>query len=376
MSHKLNVLFICGWYPSKVLTNNGDFIQRHAEAVSINHKITVVHIVTDKQSKNDVEYASEFINGVETHIAYLKYFKNPLKKIYFFIKAFKILLEKAGPIDIVHLNQTFPFGVFSLYLKWFKKIPFIISEHFTGYHYPQSKNISFSQKLISSIITRTASFVCPVSNDLKNSMQKLGLKGNYFRVPNVVNTDLFYPSERSENIFTLTHISNMDNNHKNIEGILRVVKKLENEIDDFRFKIIGENSEMYISFAKKIGLDLKKTIFIEQISHEEIAANLKESNLFVLFSNYENLPCVILEAFSCGIPVISTNVGGIEEYFPKDFGFLINVKDEDALLQKIIEACTLLKTDVQKMHSYAQKNFSKTTIANQFSELYNSAIKD
>ena len=207
-------------------------------------------------------------------------------------------------------------------------------------------------------------------------MQKLGLKGNYFIVPNVVNTDLFYPSERSENIFTLTHISNMDNNHKNIEGILRVVKKLENEIDDFRFKIIGENSETYISFAKKIGLDLKKTIFIEQIPHEEIAANLKESNLFVLFSNYENLPCVILEAFSCGIPVISTNVGGIEEFFPKDFGFLINVKDEDALLQKIIEVCTLFKTDVQKMHSYVQKNFSKTTIANQFSELYNSALKD
>ena len=128
----------------------------------------------------------------------------------------------------------------------------------------------------------------------------------------------------------------MNNYHKNIEGILRVIKKLENEIDDFRFKIIGENSEMYISFAKKIGLNLKKTIFIDQIPHEEIAENLKESNLFILFSNYENLPCVILEAFSCGIPVISTNVGGIEEYFPDNFGKLIDIKDEEKLKEEIL----------------------------------------
>ena len=376
MNHKLNVLFICGWYPSKVLTNNGDFIQRHAEAASINHKITVIHIVTDKESKNDVEYISEVINGVETHIAYLKYFKNPLKKIYIFTTAFKILIQKARPIDIVHLNQIFPFGVFSLYLKWFKKIPFIISEHFTGYHSPQSKNISFLQKLISSIITRKASFVCPVSNDLKNSMLKLGFKGNYFRVPNVVNTDLFYPSEKSENIFTLTHISNMNNNHKNIKGILRVVKKLVNEIDLFKFKLIGEGSANYIPFAKQIGINFDKTIFIDQIPHKKIAENLKESNLFILFSNYENLPCVILEAFSCGLPVISTNVGGIEEYFPKDFGFLINVKDEEALLQKIIEVFTFFKSDTKKMHNYVQNNFSNRTIANQFSELYNSALKN
>jgi glycosyltransferase involved in cell wall biosynthesis len=112
------------------------------------------------------------------------------------------------------------------------------------------------------------------------------------------------------------------------------------------------------------------------VPHKEIANNLKESNLFVLFSNYENLPCVILEAFSCGVPVISTNVGGINEYFPKDFGFLIDTKDEDALLQKTIEVYTNFKTNKEKMHHYVENNFSTVTIANQFSELYNSALNE
>lgn len=375
MSNKLNILFLCGWYPSNVSPTNGDFIQRHAEAVAMLHNVSIIHIVTDKESKHNIVYSLKNTNGVKTNIAYIKYSKNPLKKIFLFRKAFLKLLKQTGGIDVVHLNELFPFGIFSLYLKWFKKKPFIISEHFTGYHFPQSKKISLLQKFISSFITKNANFVCPVSNDLKNSMLKLGLKGNYKRVPNVVNTDLFMPSKKNNSFFTITHISNMVNAHKNIEGILRVVKKLEDEIDDFRFNFIGENADSYLPFAKNLDINLEKTTFINQIPHKEIAINLKSSNLFVLFSNYENLPCVILEAFSCGIPVISTNVGGINEYFPKDFGFLIPPKDEDALLNKIIAVYNDFKVDKAKMHSYVENNFSKATIANQFSELYKSSLK-
>ena len=376
LSTKLNVLFLCGWYPSKILPNNGDFIQRHAEAVSLNHTVKVIHIITDRAVKKNIEYSSKQVNGIETHTAYLNYYNNPIKKIVVFIKAFKVLLKRCGPIDVVHLNEIFPFGVFSLYLKWFRKKPYIISEHFTGYHYPQSKNIKFLQKFISSIITKKASFVCPVSNDLKKSMQKLGLQGNYSRVPNVVDTTVFLPANTSPTIFTITHISSMVNNHKNIEGILRFIKKLENKIDDFKFKFIGKDAELYIPFAKKLGVNLEKVAFIDHLPHKDIATNLQESNLFLLFSNYENLPCVILEAFSCGTPVVSTNVGGINEYFPKDFGFLIDPKDEDALLDKSIQVYTNFKTNKEKMHQYIENNFSKVTIANQFSKLYNSALNE
>jgi glycosyltransferase involved in cell wall biosynthesis len=373
---KLNILFLCSWYPSKVSPNNGDFIQRHAEAVSLNHKVTVIHISTDKETKNNIDYTSEKINGIETHIAYLKYSRNPLKKIIVFIKAFKVLVLKAGAIDVVHLNEIFPFGIFCLYLKWFQKKPYIISEHFTGYHKPQSKKISFLRKTISKVIVKKAAFICPVSNDLKDSLQDLGFKGNYKRVPNVVDTAVFLPSDKTPTIFTITHISNMANDHKNIEGIIKYIKKLESKIDDFKFKFIGKDAEIYVPFAKKIGINLDKTIFIEHLPHKEIATHLKESNLFVLFSNYENLPCVILEAFSCGVPVISTNVGGIKEYFPKDFGFLIDSQDADALLDKTIEVYSNFKTNKEKMHQYVENTFSQTTIASQFSKLYNAALNE
>ena len=230
LSTKLNVLFLCGWYPSKVSPTNGDFIQRHAEAVSLNHNVTVIHIITDKENKERIEFTNETINGIETHIAYIKYTTNPIKKICFYIRTFKTLLQKTGSIDIVHLNQTFPFGVFSLYLKWFKKIPFIISEHYTGYLKNSNSKITFFQKQVSKCIVRKSSFVCPVSNYLYKDLIDLGIKGNYEIVPNIIDTELFIPVKKEDSFLKLIHISSLKDEHKNIKGMLRVAKLLSKRL--------------------------------------------------------------------------------------------------------------------------------------------------
>ena len=102
---------------------------------------------------------------------------------------------------------------------------------------------------------------------------------------------------------------------------------------------------------------------------------LKDASVFVLFSNYENLPCVILESFSCGVPVISTNVGGISEFFPKSFGKLISKNNKEELLNNLIKYYKNSTVDKEKMHAYAVDNFSKEVIASKFSELYFKALK-
>jgi len=368
LDKKLNILFLCGWYPSRVLPNNGDFIQRHAKAVSLLHNVEVIHIISDEKSTKNIEIETKEINDIKTHIGYIKQTNNPILKCIRYWKTYIILLRKIKSFDAVHLNELYPFGVFALHLKWFKKKPFIISEHWTIYHKPQCENISFTQKIMSRLIVKKAAFVCPVSNNLKESMQSLKFDGNYKRVPNVVDTRLFYPEENNEGIFTITHISNMSNSHKNIEGILRVISKIESKIDNFKFNLVGENSKKYRSYSKKINLNT--VFFKDHIEHREVANELQKSNLFILFSNYENLPCVILEAFSCGVPVISSKVGGISEFFPNDFGFLIQPNDEIDLEKKIIEIYTNFNTKKTKMHKYAEENFSELKIAKEFSKLY------
>ncbi|AQS93742.1 hypothetical protein BXQ17_06575 [Polaribacter sp. BM10] len=360
------------------MPTNGDFIERHAKAVSKKHKVTILHIISDENCTQKIEIVSEKKDDLDIHIAYIKKTKSPLNKILLYRKAFLSLLKNIGAFDVVHLNKLYPFGIFSLYLKKTQKKPFIISEHFTGYHLPLSKNISFIEKFISKKIAKNAAFICPVSNNLKEAMQQLGFDGNYKRVPNVVDTNLFVPSESKNSVFTISHISNMINRHKNIEGLLQVIKKLETKLANFKVEIIGENSSKYISFANKIDINLSNVTFIDQIPHKEIANRLQNSDLFVLFSNYENLPCVILESFSCGVPVISTNVGGIKEYFPEDFGKLIKKNNQEELLKSILIFEKSFKTKTlnkQKMHNFVIDNFSENKIALEFEKLYFKALK-
>ncbi len=141
MKKKLHILFLCGWYPSKVLPTNGDFIQRHAEAVSLQHRVSVLHIISKKDIYTDFEITFKKINDVFTYIGYIKLSKNPLIKIFRFWKVYQKILRKIGKFDLVHLNEIYPFGVFALHLKKFKKKPFIVSEHWTGYHSRKKKRI-------------------------------------------------------------------------------------------------------------------------------------------------------------------------------------------------------------------------------------------
>ena len=373
MKKKLHILFLCGWYPSSVLPQNGDFIMRHAEAISSKHLVSVLHIISKpglSKSRFEVDKAS----NLHSYIAYIKPSKNPILKLFRFWFAYQQLLKQIGSFDLVHLNKLYPFGLFALHLKRLKHLPYIISEHWTGYHLKEQKSLPWVERDLSKIITMNASSVCPVSTDLKNSMLKSGLKGSYEIIPNVVNTHLFKPAKKTTKKFTITHISSLLDKHKNISGMLRVAKQLENTIDTFQWNFIGGKKEEFSKLLDDLNFKKETINFTDHLSHEQIPKQLTQSDVFVLFSNYENLPCVILEAFSCGVPVISSNVGGINEFFPEDFGFLIEQNNEDQLLQKIIEIYNNPMSRSKKMHQFANDNFSSEIICDSFSKLYLQAI--
>ena len=370
LKKKLHILFLCGWYPSDVLPNNGDFIQRHAEAVSLKHNVSVLHIISSEDCSKKIEITTQEVNNITTHIAYLRATKNSVIKIIRFWRAYKLLLTKIPEFDLVHLNKLYPFGVFALHLKFKKNVRYIISEHWSGYKPPMLHKLSPLHKFISKRITQKAEVILPISKDLGISMLKQGFTGNYDHVPNVVDTEIFVPSNEKENIFTLIHISNMVDEYKNVSSIVKAIKKLESKINHFKVKLIGAKPNDLIQLVNQELIDPNKIEFIEHLPQEEMITHLQRAHALIMFSNQENLPCVILEAFSCGIPVISTNVGGIPEYFPKDFGFLIDKNDEVALLDRILY---LYKNPInlkKEMHQYAVDNFSKQTISNSFSNIY------
>lgn len=377
MKENLNILFLNSWYPSRVLPTNGDFIQRHAEAVALQHKVSVVHVISDKNLKEKIEISDTTINSIRTIIAYIKPTSNPLLKWYRFFKAYKIVLKKAGTFDLIHVNKFYPGGLIAYFQKKRYKTPYIITEHHTQYHYPYSQKISSLELNLSKIIIRNANFVCPVSDDLGEAMQKFGLKGNYHTVPNVVDTKRFLAKNNRDNdVFTILHVSSMAA-VKNIEGLLHVAKKLEKGLKKFKFYFIGGNAEDFKKNAKDLNLNFDNLVFKNQVTHKEITAYFQLADVFVLFSDVENLPCVILESFSCGTPVVSTHVGGISEFFPDDYGLLVKARDEDEMYNAILKIKNNFSTaSPNEMHQYVVANFSEQQIANKFSKYYYKALNN
>ncbi len=81
-------------------------------------------------------------------------------------------------------------------------------------------------------------------------------------------------------------------------------------------------------------LGLKEAIeFAGIISNVEW--HLNESNLFLLTSDFEGLPLSVLEAMSCGLPVIATRAGGTVDILPPDAGILVDCGDQIGIVQAL-----------------------------------------
>jgi len=382
-SKKYKVLFISSWYPNRVKPTLGNFVQKHAEAVSLYADVSVLHVCFDENLVDKTyEIISTEINNVKTIIIYCKKNSNLLFRFCRYLNAYrwgmKLLIGPNGKPDIIHANVIFPVGLLFCFSNIFAKFPYVITEHWTGYLPGNPVKIGTFQKYLLKKIVKKASMMMPVSENLKNAMMALGLKGNYRVVPNVADTTLFSVSAKKDSsVKNILHISSLDDAQKNVSGILRVMKKLSEKRQDFAFQIISDgNQEPLMDIAKELGLLNKFVFFHGAKTTKEVVEMMQQSDFLLLFSNYENLPCVIVEAYSCGLPVVSTDVGGISEHLTARHGLLIKQKDEEALLHALNTMLDTTDTyDKTFLHDYAVSNFSYESVGKKYTDIYSEILK-
>jgi len=172
------------------------------------------------------------------------------------------------------------------------------------------------------------------------------------------------------------HVSNFKEDHKNMTGLLRTIHQLSKQRKDFKLKIVGDGDVADLKAkAEVIGLDPSIYEIIGRSPIDIVAEHVKSSDLFILFSNWENLPCVVLEAFAAGLPVVSSDVGGTREHLTKDKGLLVEAKDETQFLSSIQYVLdnydNYNKTEIAQ---YAEDHFSYINIGKAFDEVYNKIL--
>jgi glycosyltransferase involved in cell wall biosynthesis len=213
-----------------------------------------------------------------------------IKRVFNFYK-YIFKLRNDYDVVFVHMNQIYVLlgGLVWRILR--KKISLWYA------HGAVSKTLKIAEKLTNIIFTST-----PAGFVLRSKKMKVVGQG--------IDTNLFKPCDNNKNknrIITVGRISEV----KNIEKIVSLVSGLE----DFNLDIVGapiRNRDF--DYAQKIYLGVKekklsdKIIFSGPITQDELPEKYNEANIFINLSKTGSLDKAILEAMSCGLHVVTTNV--------------------------------------------------------------------
>lgn len=376
----MNILHLLSWFPTPDDPTLGNFCVRMIDALPEECHSVILSVCDGKDMTKSFE-VKEIQGAHHTHVQI--YIRPPkvnairkLKMLRMYQYGLKYIKKHFFEPDLVHLHVAYPLGQVALLWKKLFGYKYVMTEHWTIYQ-PQNKDVlvgRLKKKIVK--IANNAELIMPVSLDLQHCMEGHGVHNRFQVIYNLVNTDIFRLGEaKTENKKHLLHISTLRDEAKNFSGILHVVEKLKQQRDDFELHVIHDyEAPEFKAFVAEHNLT-DCVVFHGKKTSAEVAEAYQKADFFVLFSNFENLPCVIVEAFASGVPVLSTSVGGIAEIVSDERGILIPQGNEEALLQgmnQMLDHCH--DYDREAIRDYAIKTFAAQNIGRQIFEVYKEVV--
>lgn len=276
---------------------------------------------------------------VPTHIE-----KAMILQMLFFLRALIVischLIFNDIKIVHIHFSEKGSFIRKSLVLKLSKIFNKKVIVHMHGAEFKQFYNYSNNNKKIKiKEFLIESDKVIVLGESWKEFVAKLDDRINIEVMPNFVScTDASVSFKNNKvNILFLAVLIKRKGIFDLIEAINLILN--DNKFSSYEINVIiagtGEDEKQVIDRVKKLNI-MENFEFKGWVGKDEKLKILQNSQLFVLPSYNEGLPVSILEAMSYGLPIISTNVGSIEDAVINDYnGRIINPGDINSLRESI-----------------------------------------
>jgi glycosyltransferase involved in cell wall biosynthesis len=157
-------------------------------------------------------------------------------------------------------------------------------------------------------ILRMADRVVVPSKYLVGVFARFGVEAE--AIPNAVDLRRFTFRERRPLRPVLFSNRNLES-HYNVAGVLRAFAIVERRVPEARLIVAGDGGEGPALRAMARELGLKQVEFVGAVRPDEMPALYNRADIFVNASLVDNMPLSILEAFACGLPVVTSCAGGI-----------------------------------------------------------------
>ena len=393
MSRKIKkpvILHLASWYPLKEDPVKGIFIQRHIELLSGDS--STKHIVV-KKSVHEFSVLRHLLSLLgffyKEKVGLLNIIKLPQNSFLyrFFFWRFKPTIEKLQLIrllkkyrpDLIHLHVVYGFGIEVDYAKKRFGIPFIISEHMGPFPFDW---IQDKQTFVINPMQEATAVISVSNAQAKQIYDFTGVTSTV--IPNVVNEKEFYYAEKSKakdaDVTLQIVFVGIDREKKGLDYLLLALPVFLQSYPNCKLHLVGYAKPERMSIIKK---QIEKTgighavQFHAQLAAPDLCKLHHECDFYVCSSEWESFGLSVLEALFAGLPVLSTNCGGVPDFINSENGILItNDQKKETLINGLIQMTNQLSSfNREKIASEVRKKFSNSSIKDKYYSIYKKILQ-
>jgi glycosyltransferase involved in cell wall biosynthesis len=251
--------------------------------------------------------------------------------------------EKFDLIDVSVFPYISCFSVKLIYI--FRRTPVIFTWHevWGDYWYEYMGKIGAFGKLVEIMVSKLTSRSIVVSEMTKNGLESLGMRDENMRiVPNGIDLEMIDSIPPSVHKCDIIFVGRLIR-EKNVDILIEAIVHVKRSLPDIKCHIIGNGPEK--EKLKRIVIECKlqnNVSFFGFLDYDEVIARIKSSNVLVIPSSREGFGMVIIEAYACGVPVITVKCPGnaAEELVNERTGLIVELNEN-----KLAEAVLKMVTD-------------------------------
>jgi glycosyltransferase involved in cell wall biosynthesis len=293
--------------------------------------------------------------------------------------------------DIVIDNQSISYGM----LKIQKKFPLLEIIHHpitkdykfelqsnSGFMYRLSRHRWYSfLKMQKKVAPQLKTIVTPSINSLKDIASDFNVsKENINVINNGLDIDIFIPyKEIKSNPTKLITTASADVALKGLDCTLKSLASLVNDFPEISLVVIGKMKKGGHTSRLINELGIKDKVFFKTgLSKKEIAKEYASSSIAIVSSLYEGFGYPVIEAMSCEVPLIATNVSSIPELVG-DFAKLIppkNINDLSNSIRTIFNDYSHHKKIAVRGRQHIVDNFNWLKITEEYENIITKTIND
>lgn len=309
-----SIVIIPSWYPGSSDPVAGIFIEEQARALAVAGLNISVFVVEELGIPGFSVLSNRVIDQLPT--IRIKAFIPPKRfrpfRRYWFSK-WEILLERYRLVnqrfpDLLHAHSFVGGAVARFFYKRYK-IPYVITEHYDGFI---SGKIPTHWRDQLAGIYQDAQKVLAVSPGMAQALKSY--TQNVEIIPNLINTDHFFPASPRKNagVPSLISVGALEP-RKNHSLLIKTFARIRRQFP-LNLTIIGDGPLMkpYQKLVNALGVNEFVT-FTGNLSPKEVSDYLRQAQLFVSVSTSESFAIAPLEALACAVPVIILKNGSILE---------------------------------------------------------------